>query len=182
MFAAVTILQGVIFEFFSRALLSPELEKESGMDHLHSQTCPADIQVPPWSIGKSAACDVTVVNPLNPSLILGVSTTVGYSAAEKEVVKMTKNGQKCAELRWECIPLVVETYGWWLGREGPGNIQPYQQEVGNGFSRQGSRGEAGHVRETMPDLGEGELYGYPGKIQLAFKLNPCLLYPFSMIT
>ena len=53
------------------------------------------------------------MNPLNPSLILGASTTVGYSAAEKEVVKMTKNGLKCAELRWECIPLAVETYGSW---------------------------------------------------------------------
>ena len=104
-------LRGVLFEFFSRALLSPELEKGSGMDHLHSQTRPTDILVPSWSIGKSAACDVTVVNPLNPSLILGASTTVGYSAAEKEVVKMTKNGRKCAELGWECIPLAVETYG-----------------------------------------------------------------------
>ena len=56
------------FEFFSRALLSPELEKGSGIDHSHSQTRPADILVPSWPIGKSAACDVTVVNPLNPSL------------------------------------------------------------------------------------------------------------------
>ena len=30
-----------------------------------------------------------------------------------EVVKMTKNGPKCAELGWECIPLAVETYGGW---------------------------------------------------------------------
>ena len=102
------------------------------MDHSHSQTRPADILVPSWSIGKSAACDVTVVNPLNPSLILGASTTVGYSAAEKEVVKMTKNGPKCAELGWECIPLAVETYGGW-GRKGPGNVQPDQQEVGSGL-------------------------------------------------
>ena len=40
------VLRGVLFEFFSRALLSPELEKGSGMDHSHSQTCPADILVP----------------------------------------------------------------------------------------------------------------------------------------
>ena len=37
---------------------------------------------------------------------LGASSTVGYSAAEKEVVKMTKNGPKCVELG-------VETYGGW---------------------------------------------------------------------
>ena len=52
---------------------------------------------------------------------------MGYSAAETEVVKMTKNGLKCVELGWECIPLAVETYGGW----GPGNVQPYQQEVGS---------------------------------------------------
>ena len=105
------------------------------MDHSHSQTRPADILVPSWSIGKSAACDVTVVNPLNPSLILGASTAVGYSAAEKEVVKMAKNGPKCAELG-----VGVHSPGcrdiWWLGREGPGNVQPDQQEVGSGLSLQ----------------------------------------------
>ena len=112
MFAIVTMFCE-IFGFFCRALLFPEFEKGSGMDHSHSQTCPADILVPSSSIGKPAACDITVVNPLNPSLILGVSSTVGYSEAEKEVVITTKNIPKCAELGWECIPLVVETYGGW---------------------------------------------------------------------
>ena len=46
------VLWGIIFEFFSQALLSPELEKGSGMDHSHSQSHPADILVPLWSIGK----------------------------------------------------------------------------------------------------------------------------------
>ena len=43
---------------------------------------------------------ILVVNPLNPSLILGVSSTDGYSAAEKESVKTTKEWPKCKELRW----------------------------------------------------------------------------------
>ena len=51
---------------------------------------------------------------------------------KKKWSKMTKNGPKCAELG---IPLAVETYGGW-GREGPGNIQPDQQEVGSGLSLQ----------------------------------------------
>ena len=62
------ILRGVIDEFFRRALLSPELEKVSGADHSHSQTCPADIHVSSWSFGKPDASDITVVNLLNPSL------------------------------------------------------------------------------------------------------------------
>ena len=61
---------------------------------------------------------------------------MGYLAAEKEVVKMTKNGPKCAELGWDRIPLAVERDIWWLGREGPGNFQPYKQEVGSGLSIQ----------------------------------------------
>ena len=50
-----------MFEFFSQALLFPELEKGSGMDHSHSQTHPADILVPSWSIGKPATFDIRVV-------------------------------------------------------------------------------------------------------------------------
>ena len=79
-------------------------------------TCiPKSVQLISWSIGKFAACDLAVVNPLNPSLILGASSTVGYSAAEKEVVKMTKNGPKCTKLGWECIPQklsIVPAEGW----------------------------------------------------------------------
>ena len=51
------------------------------MDHSHSQTRPADI--------------------LHGS-ILGASTTVSYSAAEKEVVKMTKNGPRLPLTFFEC--------------------------------------------------------------------------------
>ena len=70
-------------------MYSAELEKRTGMDHSNSQTRPTDLLVPLWSICKPAACDVTVVNPLNPSLNLGASSTVGYPAAEKEVVNRT---------------------------------------------------------------------------------------------
>ena len=91
-----------------------QLEKDSGMDHSHSQTRPADILIPSWSMGKPAACDITVVHPLNPNSILGASTTCGFCCSSYlEEVKMAKNGPKCHELGWECIPLAVETYGGW---------------------------------------------------------------------
>ena len=76
--------------------------------HINSQLISSSHRGPLANLLPVNGCDVTVVNPLNASLILGASTTVGYSAAEKEVVKMTKNGPKCAELGWECIPLAVE--------------------------------------------------------------------------
>ena len=56
------------FNFLRCTLLSPELEKGSSLDHLLSQTCPADILIPSWSMGKAAACDVTVVHPFNLSM------------------------------------------------------------------------------------------------------------------
>ena len=46
-------------------------------------------------------------------MIHGASTTVGFGAAHKEELKLVKNGPKCKELGWVCIPLVVETYGGW---------------------------------------------------------------------
>ena len=38
---------------------------------------------------------------------------MGFAAAQKEDVKLTKNGPNCNELGWECIPLAVETYDGW---------------------------------------------------------------------
>ena len=66
-------------------------------------------------------------------------------AAEKEVVKMTKNGLKWAELGWECIPLAVETYGGWPWGE-------RAQEAFNRTSRRlavGSASSEAGVRQDM---------------------------------
>ena len=63
---------------------------------------------------------------------------------------MTKNGSKCAELGWECIPLAVETYGGWGEKA---------QEMFNRTSRRlavGSASSEGHVWKAKPNLGEGE--------------------------
>ena len=63
---------------------------------------------------------------------------------------MTKNGPKCAELGWECIPLAVETYMYMDGGWGE-----KAQETFDHISKRLS-GEAGHVWETKPDFGEEE--------------------------
>ena len=70
---------------------------------------------------------------------------MGYSAAEKEVVIMTKNGLKCAELGWECIPLAVKTYGGWGEKA---------REMFNRISRRlavGSASSEAGVRQDMYD-------------------------------
>lgn len=44
---------------------SPELEKGSDIYHSHSHTCPADILISLWPMGKLAVCDIIVVHLLN---------------------------------------------------------------------------------------------------------------------
>ena len=112
-------------EFFRRAL----------------RTHPADILVPSWSIGKPAACVVTAVNPLNPSLILGASSTVGYLAAEKEVVKMTKNGPKYM-------------YRTWVGVHSPGCRDIYMV-IGERRHRKLSTVTAGGLQWAQPQVKPG---------------------------
>ena len=74
--------------------------------------------VPSWSIGKQAACDITIVNLLNPNLVLGASSTVGHAAAEKEVVKRIKNYPKSVQGIWMGVHSPGCRDIWWLGREG----------------------------------------------------------------
>ena len=53
---------------------------------------------------------------LNPVILLeaGVSTTAAAQATESR--KHQANDPKCSDLGWECVPMVVETYGAW-GKE-----------------------------------------------------------------
>ena len=71
------------------------------MDHLrrvnsHSQTHPADIPIPLWSMTKPATCmrGIPTVHPPNPNLIFGTSKTLGFTKTHKEEVKMEKNGDE----------------------------------------------------------------------------------------
>jgi hypothetical protein len=103
-------LRDAINALLNRALLNPRLEQGSG---LGSQTRPADILVPVWSLGKPAALDVTVVHPLNPKHINGASTDVTHSLIAAEERKHLENDPKCEELGWTCVPMAVTAYGAW---------------------------------------------------------------------
>ena len=61
-------LRDCIADYCRRAQLNPTLEAGSGY---LNQTRPADILLPTWNLGRDAALDVTVVNPLNNSNIEG---------------------------------------------------------------------------------------------------------------
>ena len=81
-----------------------------------SQSRPADILVQDWDRGKPAAFDISVVSPLNSSVLSTVGARAGAASEAAELRKHTANDAKCAELGWVSIPLVVESYGAW-GKE-----------------------------------------------------------------
>ena len=57
----------------------------------------------------SAAFDITVASPLKQ--LISWKQDVSAKAAEHR--KHTENDPKCVELGWRCIPLAVESYGFW---------------------------------------------------------------------
>ena len=79
----------------------------------HSHTCPADILVPNWSLGKPAAFDLSVTSPLNTNVLLEAGLAAGQAARVTELRKHEENDAKCKELGWVCVPMVVEAYGAW---------------------------------------------------------------------
>ena len=79
----------------------------------NSQSHPADVLVPNWDLGKPAALDLSVKSTLHPSVLLEASMTAGSAALVAKKRKHNTNDRKCEELGWVCIPLVVETYGYW---------------------------------------------------------------------
>ena len=76
-------------------------------------TRPADVLVSNPSGSASAAYDITVTSPLNPSIILEAGVSAGSAAKAAEVRKHSNYDVKCSELGWRCTPLAVETYGAW---------------------------------------------------------------------
>ncbi|KAL5491540.1 hypothetical protein EMCRGX_G016842 [Ephydatia muelleri] len=82
----------------------------------HSKTCPADILLPNWFLGKTAALDVSSIAPFNPITLLETGVSATAAAQPTESRKHQTNDLKCSELGWVCVPMVVETYGVW-GKE-----------------------------------------------------------------
>ena len=102
-------LRDCIADYCRRAQLNPTLEAGSGY---LNQTRPADILLPTRNLGRDAALDVTVVNPLNNSNIEG-AIIPGQITEEAADWEHRNNDAKCRELGWECIPTVISTYGGW---------------------------------------------------------------------
>ena len=109
-------LRDVLAESCWRAHLSVQVDMGSPVTLNHNHTCPADILVPNWVLGKPAAFDLSVASLLNPTIILEVSVTTGAAAQTTEQRKHCSNDANCDELAWVCVSLVVELCGTW-GKE-----------------------------------------------------------------
>ena len=109
-------IRNILVETCRRAHIGVKVEVGNNLTRDHSKTRPADILLPNWFLGRTAALDVSITSPLNPVTLLeaGVSATAAAQATEAR--KHKANDPKCSELGWVCVPMVVETYGAW-GKE-----------------------------------------------------------------
>ena len=74
---------------------------------------PADVMIPHWTGGRDTALDVTVINPLQSSLVAQAATTPGHALTVAYNRKMTDTGAACQREGITFIPLPVETLGGW---------------------------------------------------------------------
>ncbi|KAL5510752.1 hypothetical protein EMCRGX_G006353 [Ephydatia muelleri] len=109
-------IRDILVEICRRAHIGIKVEVGNNLSRDHSKTRPANILLPNWFLGRTAALDVSITSPLNPVTLLeaGVSATAAAQATEAR--KHQANDPKCSELGWVCVPMVVETYGAW-GKE-----------------------------------------------------------------
>jgi hypothetical protein len=73
--------------------------------------------LPCWKGGKPAACDVTVISPLQQLTINKASVTQGAALSTAEERKYSTHADSCRIAGISFIPLAVETLGGW-SREG----------------------------------------------------------------
>ena len=107
------LLRNAVYEACHQASLSVRLEAGGGLGKVKALTRPADVLVSSPSGSASAAYDITVTSPLNPSIIMEAGVSAGSAANAAEVRKHLKYDVKCSELGWRCTPIAVETYGAW---------------------------------------------------------------------
>jgi len=101
-------LRDGLFSLCAAAGMSPSKE-EGGFDR--DRTRPADVLVPSYKLGKSAAFDLTVVSPLTIDILSGAGAIDAVTRAAS--VKHEQNDEKCSALGWLCVPLAVDSYGQW---------------------------------------------------------------------
>ena len=104
-------LRDALFGIAVEAGLSPRKEESDLFSG--SKRKPGDIFIPGWKNGKDCALDVTVVCPIQDSMVDKAAAKALYAADEAFKRKNTKNVDDCAKINVEFIALAVETFGGW---------------------------------------------------------------------
>ena len=128
------MIRDILVETCRRAHIGVKVEVSNNLGRDHSKTCPADILLPNWLLGRTAALDVSITSPLNPVNLLeaGVSATAAVQATESR--KHHANDPKCSDLGWVCVTMVVETYGAW-GKEATAIISSVASRLATSMCR-----------------------------------------------
>ena len=79
----------------------------------NSSSRPADVFLPCWKSGRSAALDVTVVSPVQQLTINNAAVTQGHALSVAEECKRRLHNNDCHQAGISFIPLVVESLGGW---------------------------------------------------------------------
>ena len=104
-------LRDVLFSAAQSAALAPKKEVPSLAPGSSSR--PADVFLPCWKRGRSAALDVTVVSPVQQLTINNAAVTQGYTIAVAEERKRRLHDNNCHQSGISFIPLVFESFGGW---------------------------------------------------------------------
>ena len=102
-------LRDTLYHIMNSAGLSPSLETANLI--LGTIQRPVDISVNNWSLGKSAAIDVSITCPLQNTTITSAAIEVGFAAGERDKSKDEKNVNNCHDAGIIFLPFVAETFG-----------------------------------------------------------------------
>ena len=104
-------LRDTVFKAAQSACLGPSQEIRGLISGTAAR--PADVFIPAWDKGKDSALDVTVISPLQISLV-DKSARDHHAALDlAHQRKMAGAHQACAQVNVSFIPLAVETLGGW---------------------------------------------------------------------
>ena len=104
-------LRDVIFATAQAAALGPRREAPCLVPNSSSR--PADVLLPSWSQGRSAALDVSVISPLQKLTLNGAATSPGHALNVGANRKLAAGLPACRAAGVEFLPLMVETLGGW---------------------------------------------------------------------
>ena len=100
-----------LYHIINSAGLSPSLETANLIPGKIRR--PGDVSVTNWSLGKSAAIDVSITSPLQNTTILCAAIEAGFAAGEREKSKDENNLNNCHDEGIIFLPFVAEKFGTW---------------------------------------------------------------------